>query len=76
LPHESSLEKALVWLREKGFEITNDDCYIAQLSEIRDQVRRQQQAQGPARHFSLSPSGETHAPAAVRAKEWVWEGIG
>jgi len=29
LPHESSLEKALVWLREKGFEITNDDCYIA-----------------------------------------------
>ena len=28
LPHQSSL-KALVWLREKGFEITNNDCYIA-----------------------------------------------
>jgi len=29
LPHESSREKALVWLREEGFEITADDCYIA-----------------------------------------------
>src|ERR1700720_734256 len=29
LPHQSSLEKALVWLRHEGFEITNDDCYIA-----------------------------------------------
>jgi N-acetylglucosaminyldiphosphoundecaprenol N-acetyl-beta-D-mannosaminyltransferase len=29
LPHQSSLEKALVWLREEGFEIASDDCYIA-----------------------------------------------
>jgi len=29
LPHESSREKALVWLRKEGFEITDDDCYIA-----------------------------------------------
>jgi UDP-N-acetyl-D-mannosaminuronic acid transferase (WecB/TagA/CpsF family) len=29
LPHQSSLEKALVWLRHKGFEIASDDCYIA-----------------------------------------------
>src|SRR5207245_11606352 len=29
LPHQSSLEKALVWLRHEGFEIANDDCYIA-----------------------------------------------
>ena len=29
LPHESSREKALVWLREEGFEIASDDCYIA-----------------------------------------------
>src|SRR5207302_1989510 len=29
LPHESSREKALVWLREESFEITADDCYIA-----------------------------------------------
>jgi len=29
LPHESSLEKALAWLREEGFEISSDDCYIA-----------------------------------------------
>jgi N-acetylglucosaminyldiphosphoundecaprenol N-acetyl-beta-D-mannosaminyltransferase len=29
LPHESSRENALVWLREEGFEITADDCYIA-----------------------------------------------
>jgi len=29
LPHESSREKALVWLREEGFEITADDWYIA-----------------------------------------------
>jgi N-acetylglucosaminyldiphosphoundecaprenol N-acetyl-beta-D-mannosaminyltransferase len=40
LPHESSREKALVWLREESFEITADDCYIApkyQGSEVRDQ---------------------------------------
>jgi UDP-N-acetyl-D-mannosaminuronic acid transferase (WecB/TagA/CpsF family) len=40
LPHQSSREKALVWLREEGFEITADDCYIApryQRSEVRDQ---------------------------------------
>src|SRR5947208_12018562 len=40
LPHESSREKALVWLREESFEITADDCYIApkyQRSEVRDQ---------------------------------------
>src|SRR5437764_13196971 len=29
LPHQSSLEKALVWLRHEGFEIASDDCYIA-----------------------------------------------
>jgi len=29
LPHESSLEKALAWLRAEGFEIASDDCYIA-----------------------------------------------
>src|SRR6266850_3364179 len=29
LPHQSSLEKALVWLRAEGFEIASDDCYIA-----------------------------------------------
>ena len=29
LPHQSSLEKALAWLRHEGFEIANDDCYIA-----------------------------------------------
>src|SRR6478672_13657051 len=29
LPHESSREKALAWLREEGFKIANDDCYIA-----------------------------------------------
>ena len=29
LPHESSLEKALAWLRHKGFEIASDHCYIA-----------------------------------------------
>jgi len=29
LPHQSSLEKALVWLRHKGFDIASDDCYIA-----------------------------------------------
>jgi len=29
LPHESSLEKALAWLRHEGFEIASDDCYIA-----------------------------------------------
>ena len=29
LPHQSSLEKALVWLRHEGFEISSDDCYIA-----------------------------------------------
>src|SRR5438067_1806879 len=29
LPHQSALEKALVWLREEGFEITREDCYIA-----------------------------------------------
>ena len=29
LPHESSREKTLVWLREEGFEIASDDCYIA-----------------------------------------------
>jgi UDP-N-acetyl-D-mannosaminuronic acid transferase (WecB/TagA/CpsF family) len=29
LPHQSSLEKTLVWLREEGFDIANDDCYIA-----------------------------------------------
>jgi UDP-N-acetyl-D-mannosaminuronic acid transferase (WecB/TagA/CpsF family) len=29
LPQQSSLEKALVWLREEGFEIASDDCYIA-----------------------------------------------
>src|SRR6478672_197985 len=29
LPHESSREKALAWLREVGFKIANDDCYIA-----------------------------------------------
>jgi N-acetylglucosaminyldiphosphoundecaprenol N-acetyl-beta-D-mannosaminyltransferase len=29
LPHESSREKGLVWLRKEGFEITADDCYIA-----------------------------------------------
>ena len=29
LPHESSREKALMWLREEGFEITAADCYIA-----------------------------------------------
>jgi len=29
LPHESSLEKALAWLREESFEIANADCYIA-----------------------------------------------
>ena len=37
LPHETSREKALVWLREEGFEITADDCYIApqyQRSEV------------------------------------------
>ena len=37
LPDETSREKALVWLREEGFEITADDCYIApqyQRSEV------------------------------------------
>ena len=37
LPHQSSLEKALAWLRHEGFEIANDDCYIApkyQRSEV------------------------------------------
>src|SRR6478609_12112831 len=29
LPHESSLERALAWLRHDGFEIASDDCYIA-----------------------------------------------
>ncbi len=29
LPHQSSLEKALAWLRHEGFEIASDDCYIA-----------------------------------------------
>jgi UDP-N-acetyl-D-mannosaminuronic acid transferase (WecB/TagA/CpsF family) len=29
LPHQSSLEKALVWLRHKGFDIASDDRYIA-----------------------------------------------
>ena len=29
LPHQSSLEKALAWLRREGFEIASDDCYIA-----------------------------------------------
>jgi UDP-N-acetyl-D-mannosaminuronic acid transferase (WecB/TagA/CpsF family) len=29
LPHELSREKALVWLRKEGFEITADDCYVA-----------------------------------------------
>ena len=29
LPHQSSLEKALLWLRHEGFEIASDDCYIA-----------------------------------------------
>jgi UDP-N-acetyl-D-mannosaminuronic acid transferase (WecB/TagA/CpsF family) len=29
LPHESSLEKALAWLRAQTFEIASDDCYIA-----------------------------------------------
>src|SRR6476646_2957704 len=29
LPHQSSLERALAWLRHKGFEIASDDCYIA-----------------------------------------------
>jgi N-acetylglucosaminyldiphosphoundecaprenol N-acetyl-beta-D-mannosaminyltransferase len=29
LPHESSLEKALAWLRAESFEIASDDCYIA-----------------------------------------------
>src|SRR6267142_2202199 len=29
LPHESSLEKALAWLRHEGFEIASDDCHIA-----------------------------------------------
>ena len=29
LPHQPSLEKALVWLRHEGFEIASDDCYIA-----------------------------------------------
>jgi len=40
LPHQSSLEKTLVWLRHERFEIANDDCYIApkyQRSEVRDQ---------------------------------------
>jgi UDP-N-acetyl-D-mannosaminuronic acid transferase (WecB/TagA/CpsF family) len=37
LPHESSREKALLWLRKEGFEISSDDCYIApqyQRSEV------------------------------------------
>src|SRR5438045_3420578 len=29
LPHQSSLAKALVWMRGEDFEITSDDCYIA-----------------------------------------------
>src|ERR1700720_65838 len=29
LPHESSREKALAWLRHEGFKIASDDCYIA-----------------------------------------------
>ena len=29
LPHQSSREKALVWLGKEDFEITADDCYIA-----------------------------------------------
>ena len=29
LPHQSSLEKALAWLRGEGFEIASDDCYLA-----------------------------------------------
>src|SRR4029079_16270226 len=29
LPRQSSLEKALAWLRPEGFEIASDDCYIA-----------------------------------------------
>jgi N-acetylglucosaminyldiphosphoundecaprenol N-acetyl-beta-D-mannosaminyltransferase len=29
LPHKSSREKALLWLRKEGFEIFADDCYIA-----------------------------------------------
>ena len=29
LPHQSSLEKALAWLRHEGFETASDDCHIA-----------------------------------------------
>jgi len=80
LPHESSLEKALVWLREKGFEITNDDCYIAPnySSCSHDSVSREERERvSQKRGYSIADDAlvailrttqtETH-------RHWHWRG--
>jgi len=73
LPQQSSLEKALVWLREEGFEIASDDCYIApnyQRSEIRDQTSAASPRTGAAL-LPFSPAGRD-----ARASGSEGEGVG
>ena len=57
LPHQSSLEKALAWLRHEGFEIASDDCYIAPMYQ-RSEVRDQKSAASPPAGAPPLPGGE------------------
>jgi len=73
LPQQSSLEKALVWLREEGFEIASDDCYIApnyQRSEIRDQTS----AASPRTGAALLPFSPAGRDARASGSEGEGEG--
>jgi N-acetylglucosaminyldiphosphoundecaprenol N-acetyl-beta-D-mannosaminyltransferase len=61
LPHESSREKALVWLRKEGFEITADDCYIAPMYQScsHGSVSREERE----RDSSSTSSGQAFSPS-------------
>ena len=73
LPHQSSLEKALAWLRHEGFEIASDDCYVAPMYQ-RSEVRDQKSAASPpagAPPLCFSPAGRD-----ARASGSEGEGVG
>jgi UDP-N-acetyl-D-mannosaminuronic acid transferase (WecB/TagA/CpsF family) len=87
LPHQSSLEKTLVWLREEGFEIANDDCYIApkyQRSEVPPSpgfgvAGRDQGSEVPHQSSSASDNAEDRALLTIleaRKPKHIIIGIG